>query len=454
MTCRLDAGGCGYEFCWVCGGKYSGGHFTAFGCPDHGGSPADGQDAFKDSLLGALSAPLFFAVGVLITEALSLPLVGINLWLCVSALLVLSFLFVQTCWQEASIVAVALAALPVGSVLAGTWLSLCYALLHAIGVWPPTFNAATAAIMIEVGIYSLMWKLHPLQRKDVGLTAGFIILSVVVVGVARGLYALADLSQNSLDCMEGNCGWVRTGLRWFVLAGLFVITILALFSSSFLLIYRFVKIFESIQKRRRELGNDVWIRWGCTAASALAICEMTIISSAHSGSSFQQVSDWGLTIVAMLLCLAAGAYCTQQVAVPGVFPCIVPPWMAAVLTAWICRVFLELRASAMDKSASLPSNHLPYALVLGIHLVSGVIASLSILRASHVYWRSWRSRARFISATMTVALGLAAGYVVCWQRDAVMGLWTERLMAGACSLAVMAGSLAFRIGFHFTFTKA
>merc|ERR1740123_2425094 len=103
MTCRRQVGGCGYEFCWVCGGKYAEDHFSPFGCPDHGGPPAGELNAFRDSRLGAVRTPLVVVAGMAISKTYALPLVGSITMVYTSAMFALAFLLLSIGTREGSL---------------------------------------------------------------------------------------------------------------------------------------------------------------------------------------------------------------------------------------------------------------------------------------------------------------------------------------------------------------
>lgn len=431
MTCRRQVGGCGYEFCWVCGGRHGADHFSAFGCPDHGGPPASETNAFKDSKLSAVRVPLVIMAGVVIAEAYSLPMVGNVTWVYISAMFALAFVVLHLGSREGGLNLGTAVAFPVlGSVLAIGWVALRMATgdLSAIAV---------AVVLLLVGSHVvLIFRTGGMEWKEAGQTCLAAVASFVLVSL--GLLILLGFRRLIVTAPAS------AGLNW-ALAGLFRVVLLLWASVGLLMLVcgaavsvaMFVKRFDKAARATPELQSIGWMQWLATTLIALALS----IVSASASPQFGVSGAWMLTLVASGFLVFMWGYCIQQVVAPGLVPSILPLPMAALLATWIGRLFLEMVTAA---AGGVP-RWCVTVLCQGAHMTTGGLAAFIAIRSVQIA-RPCLRRAVIASC---IAVGAAAGIAVQQGRGVESVLQAERCFVGTCGVMVLAGVTTFRLGLQF-----
>mmetsp|Transcript_46702 Transcript_46702/g.111069 ORF Transcript_46702/g.111069 Transcript_46702/m.111069 type:complete len:772 (-) Transcript_46702:314-2629(-) len=433
MSCRTESGGCGYEFCWACGGPYDADHFSETGCPQFGSR--DG-DLLKGTWLSSLSSPLLLLSGVVATEVVEASPMGADDFICISVAFLLAFIVVEAKREGLHMGCFSLlASIALGVVFCLAWLALEGASNSAIALAVEWFA------FLSVCLALMKWRLHmEIDGKTLGRALLHHGAGIAILEVGKMFTHLISLMTDSLKCGHRSAAGLRDlcntiSVLLAIVAALFEFVSVA--ASAFLINATYWDAWENLSDRTGSRWNRfaALLHIGLTLLVLVTQLLMPFLDAGPHASA-----EWMLAGIAGAFALTLWGYCILLSVAPGVvIPGLNTP-AGAACCLWLCRLMLEVLSPLVQTAV------LQVVVVLLLRSLAGFIAGASL----PVPWRR-RScaglRVAFRVAAILLGLGIAiASY---WLRGQfAFTLRVEQLAALSCALAVLSGQVAVRYNFY------
>jgi len=430
MSCSTEVGGCGYEFCWACGGPYDGGHFTDFGCPQYGSR--DGE-LLMGTWLKFLRCPMFLLSGVVATEIMDLPPLEPARFICLTVAVLLAFMLFQAKWLGMRMGCFStIAALALGAGFGAAWLALeeISNSLVALGV--------ESVIYIFTSLAILKWRLRA-EDIDCKLLVKLGFTSTVTVAVLEFGKGLTRLFTwlNSLLHDKMRCDHEQGAQRVF--CELFAVGDSILAACVAIVLVAIAACF---------LGAPLWEILEDQMETFVALVHMGLVGIVFASQLLLPVLDngpndavlWSFAFVAAMTAFMAWGYCIFVTVAPGmVMPGVSVP-LGAISCLWLCRLMMEF-VTPLAQTALLKD-----VIVLFLRSLAGFTAFASLPMQTRLADATW---CQTLHRTFLLFLGLAVGLLSFWSRRAFpWGMWIERLTTIACLGALLSGQVARHFNYY------
>mmetsp|Transcript_37189 Transcript_37189/g.57756 ORF Transcript_37189/g.57756 Transcript_37189/m.57756 type:complete len:840 (+) Transcript_37189:45-2564(+) len=444
MTCRRGFGGCGYEFCWLCGSEYTPGHFGRGRCVQYGGTNKT-FDIFRGSYLTAVRAPLSLALGVLVVEALLYIPVG-TVWemLWISAMCLAGFSLLGATKPSRPLTWPMIAAAPLlALIFAGGW----YTVYFYCGNVPAAVLAITISEFCSWRAYPpattgrSRWRWYIRQRACMSFT--LLLACSSSVGLVWSL-SLLDHSDICKDGFRNGCGWAMT-LR--LVGGLCVgVFILCALTFSGYMTKPGLRDFLA-----RDASSSLHMSMAGLSRQILIVALFASFPSALQ--SFYGIGAAALLCLSLGFALLMAVTCASDVAQPKRSQW--PMFLQVCLATWACRLALELATHMSSFTWAQPLIRF-YTLACVFWVAGGMAGLFCVPDSMHEDIRmATRRRQRLMSLFtrrkkqlllwLIQVVGALLGLALLSLRLCVTGLSVQRVFAISTASVALAGLLFLQI---------